>query len=440
MATRRNSVDSEKQLDLFSSQRPTHDTADAIRPNGRETLARTSSQDGARAGTDGPTAPDAPGSGGEDQGRNGHAVIGIAEAGIDAATSPRPGLGDGAPEIHPPSSRRVAPQPDEPPKNLNNYRITDGDRLGEGGPKQKFQYNLAAIQTLRAIEAESRPATTEEKATLVRYVGWGAMPQVFDDRNREWAKERTALSEELTQDEYERARSTTLNAHYTSPGVIGAMYRALDRFGFEGGRILEPACGIGHFLGLMPEDLLRRSTVTGIEIDPLTARIAKTLYPDSDIRIQAFEQSKLADGFYDLAISNVPFGDYTVHDPRWNNYKFPIHDYFFAAALDKVRPGGLLIFVTSHHTLDKVDSTLRELLGAKTEMLGAIRLPNNAFKKNAGTEVTTDIVMLRKLRPGEAPTGPAWKNTADYSNDSGDNFTLNEYFAARPEMMLGMMR
>jgi SAM-dependent methyltransferase len=266
---------------------------------------------------------------------------------------------------------------------------------------------------LRQLDAEERPATPEEKATLVKYVGWGAMPQVFDVDNTDWRKEQFRLSEILSDEEHRSARATTLNAHYTAPTVIGAMYRAAERFGFKGGRVLEPACGIGHFVGLMPEDMLRRSTVTGIEIDPLTARIAKALYPDADIRAQAFEQTKLADGFYDLAISNVPFGDYTVHDPRWNSYKFSIHDYFFAAALEKVRPGGLMMFITSRGTMDKLDSTLRELLSARTELLGAIRLPNDAFKKNAGTEVTTDIVMLRKLRPGETPTGPAWKETAE---------------------------
>jgi len=200
------------------------------------------------------------------------------------------------------------------------------------------------------------------------------------------------------------------------------------------------ACHIGHFIGNMPEDMLRRSTVTAIEIDPLTARIAKALYPDADIRAQPFEQTRLADGFYDLAVSNVPFGDYTVHDPRWNSFKLPIHDYFFASALEKVRPGGLVMFITSRGTMDKLDSTLRELLSQRTELLGAIRLPNDAFKRNAGTEVTTDIVMLRKLRPGESPTGPVWKETASYTNDIGEAFTINEYFAARPEMMLGQLR
>ncbi len=312
--------------------------------------------------------------------------------------------------------------------------------MGDGGPKQKFQQNLAAIRALRTLDAEERPATAEEKTTLIKYVGWGAMPQVFDDYNREWKKEREVLVSELSTEEYELARSTTLNAHYTAPTVIRAMYGALERFGFQGGRVLEPACGIGHFIGLMPEESLLRSTITGIEIDPLTARIAKALYPDADIRAQPFEQSKLADGYYDLAISNVPFGDYPVHDSKWNDYKLPIHDYFFAAALEKVRPGGLVMFITSRGTMDKLDSTLRELLSARTELLGAIRLPNDAFKKNAGTEVTTDIVMLRKLRAGEAPTGPAWKQTTDYSNDLGEAFTINEYFAARPEMMLGQMR
>jgi N12 class adenine-specific DNA methylase/adenine-specific DNA methylase len=349
-------------------------------------------------------------------------------------------VGDGAREIRSAPARRVVPRREEPPKNLNNYRITEADRLGDGGPKQKFQHNLAAIRALRKLEAEERRATNDEKAALVRYVGWGAMPQVFDDFSREWTKERNALRKELTDEEFEFARSTTLNAHYTSPTVINAMYPMLQRVGFTHGRILEPACGIGHFIGLMPEEMLRRSTITGVEIDPLTARIAKALYPDSDIRAQPFEQALLAGGYYDLAISNVPFGDYPVHDPKWNDYKLPIHDYFFAAAIDKVRPGGLVMFITSKGTMDKLDSTLRELLSTCAELLGAVRLPNDTFKRNAGTEVTTDIVMLRRLRPGEAPCGPAWKQTANYMNDIGEEFTLNEYFAARPKMMLGKMR
>jgi predicted RNA methylase len=266
------------------------------------------------------------------------------------------------------------------------------------------------------------------------------MPQVFDVDSTSWHNEQIRLSEILSDEEHRSARATTINAHYTAPVVIRAMYEAAQRFGFQGGNILEPACGIGHFIGLMPEEMLRQSSITGVEIDPLTARIADALYPDADIRQQPFEKSKLTDESFDLAISNVPFGDYTVHDPRWNDFKFPIHDYFFAAALDKVRPGGLLMFVTSRHTLDKLDSTLRETLSRKTEFLGAIRLPNTAFKKNAGTEVTTDIVMLRKLRAGESPCGPAWKASVDFTNDRQEKFSINEYFAAHPEMMLGKMR
>ena len=351
-------------------------------------------------------------------------------------------MGNGAGKLHPASRRVLADghQADDSPKNLNSYRITDDDRLGEGGPKQKFSQNLKAIEILRALDAENRPASPDEKALLVKYVGWGAMPQVFDVDSTSWHKEQIRLSEILSDEEHRSARATTLNAHYTAPVVIRSMYEAAQRFGFQGGQILEPASGIGHFIGLMPEAMLKNSAITGIEIDPLTARIAKALYPDADIREQPFEKSKLLDDAFDLAISNVPFGDYTVHDPRWNDFKFPIHDYFFAAALDKVRPGGLLMFVTSRHTLDKLDSTLRETLSSKTEFLGAIRLPNTAFKKNAGTEVTTDIVMLRKLRVGESPPGPAWKTAADFTNDRQEKFSINEYFAAHPEMMLGKMR
>lgn len=345
-------------------------------------------------------------------------------------------MGNGAGGIYPSATRNG----DELVRNQNCYRISDDEHLGAGGPKQKFSQNLKAIKILRALDAENRPASPDEKTLLVKYVGWGAMPQVFDAFNVLWLAERETLQAELTKEEYEQARATTLNAHYTAPVVIRSLYEAAQRFGFQGGNILEPACGIGHFIGLMPEAMLKNSSITGIEIDPLTARIAKALYPDADIREQPFEKSKLTDDAFDLAISNVPFGDYTVHDPRWNEHKFPIHDYFFAAALDKVRPGGLLMFVTSRHTLDKLDATLRETLSGQTELLGAIRLPNTAFKKNAGTEVTTDIVMLRKLRAGESPRGPAWKTATDFTNDRQENFSINEYFATHPEMMLGKMR
>lgn len=352
-------------------------------------------------------------------------------------------MGNGAGEIHPAPAgrlnrpiRRAAPEV----RNEGNYRISDSDRIGEGPPRQKFRQNIDAIQTLRKVETESRPATPDEKAALVHYVGWGAMPQVFDPRNYEWREARATLEQLLTPEELEAARASTLNAHYTSPTVVRAMYRALEQFGFEHGRILEPACGIGHFVGLMPEAMHRHSTITGVEIDPLTARIARALYPDADIRAQGFENAKLADGFYDVAISNVPFGDYPVHDPSLNAYRFPIHDYFFAKTLEKVRPGGLIMFITSRGTMDKLDSTLREYLAPKAELLGAIRLPNTAFKQNAGTEVTTDIVMLRKLHPGETPCGPAWREVREYTNHNWEKIPINEYFVERPRLMLGHLQ
>jgi len=293
---------------------------------------------------------------------------------------------------------------------------------------------------LRRLEADKRPATDDEKAVLVRYVGWGGLPQVFDVNSREWFKEQVQLSKLLTDEEHASARASTLNAHYTSPAVVCQMYAALARFGFRQGRILEPACGLGHFIGLMPDQMHAHSQITGVEIDLLTARIAKALYPEADIRRQPFEEARLADGFYDVAISNIPFGDYQPFDPRFNVFKFPIHDYFFAAALEKVRPGGLLLFITSKGTLDKQDSTLREYLAQRTELVGAIRLPNDAFKRNANTEVTTDIVMLRKLNPGESPSGPAWKQTAEYVNNKGESIYINEYFVQHPRMMLGTMK
>ena len=352
-------------------------------------------------------------------------------------------MGNGAGEIHPAPAgrlnrliRRAAPEV----RNEGNYRISDSDRIGEGPPRQKFRQNIDAIQTLRKVETEIRPATPDEKATLVHYVGWGAMPQVFDPRNYEWREARTTLEQLLTPEELEAARASTLNAHYTSPTVVRAMYRALERFGFERGRILEPACGIGHFIGLMPEAIHRHSTITGVEIDPLTARIARALYPDADIRAQGFENAKLADGFYDVAISNVPFGDYPVHDPSLNAYRFPIHDYFFAKTLDKVCPGGLILFITSRGTMDKLDSTLREYLAPKAELLGAIRLPNTAFKQNAGTEVTTDIVMLRKLNPGETRRGPAWREVREFTNHNREKIPINEYFVEHPHLMLGHLQ
>jgi N12 class adenine-specific DNA methylase len=334
-----------------------------------------------------------------------------------------------------------APAEPEPLHNQRNYRITDEDHLGAGSLKRKFQDNVAAIELLKQLEVEGRAATEREKRVLVRFVGWGGLPQVFNLWNDEWTEQRQRLGQLLTPEELDSARATTLNAHYTAPAVIRAMYAALQRLGFTHGRILEPALGLGHFIGLMPEDMHARSLITGIEIDSVTARLAKQLYPDADIRHQPFEESKLADGFYDVAISNVPFGSFTVHDPRFNAWKFLIHDYFFAAALEKVRPGGLILFITSKGTLDKHDAALREYVASQADLLGAIRLPNDAFKRNANTEVTTDLVILRKRLPGELPSGPAWKAAAEeVTNAHGETIALNEYFAAHQEMMLGEMR
>ena len=337
----------------------------------------------------------------------------------------------------PPAAVEAEP---EPLRNRRNYRITDEDKLGAGSLKQKCRHNLAAIELLQQLEAEARPPTEEEQRVLVRYVGWGGLPQVFDAWNEDWKDERQRLEQLLTPDELDSARATTLNAHYTAPVIIRAMYAALQRLGFTRGRVLEPACGLGHFIGLMPDEMHAGSQITGVEIDAITLRLAKLLYPDADLRHQPFEETKLADGFYDVAISNIPFGDYKPFDARFKQWNFLIHDYFFAAALAKVRPGGLVLFITSKGTLDKLDGALREYVSHQADLLGAIRLPNDAFKKNANTEVTTDIVILRKRLPGELPSGPAWKSIGEITNSTGETIPVNEYFVERPEMMMGEMR
>jgi N12 class adenine-specific DNA methylase len=348
-------------------------------------------------------------------------------------------LGNGEGEIHLADTRngeRV-----EPPRNQANYRIGEQDTVGEGSARQKCKNNLKAIKLVRTLELESRAATQDEKSKLVKYVGWGGIPQIFDPTGgKGWDNERRELSTLLTEEEFESARATTLNAHYTSPEVIRGIYVAIQRFGFKHGRILEPACGVGHFIGCMPDDMHAHSTITGVEIDPITARIAKALYPDADIRNQAFEDTKLADAFYDLGVSNVPFGDYKPFDPRLNKFGFPIHDYFFVAGLERVRPGGLVMFITSKGTMDKFDSALREYLSQRADFIGAIRLPNDAFKRTANTEVTTDIVILRRLNEGETPKGLAWKATVLHTNSKDETIQINEYFAERPHMMLGEMR
>src|SRR5580658_5151870 len=434
----------DNQLDLFGYATNRTNHIDTIRTDGEEALARVSPEHGEANGSNGRTSGDAVRSPGKDEGRNGRPHAEAHPAELHPGPSSSDGMGNGEGEIHSadagkPSS--LTPFRDaEPVRNQNNYRITDADRVGVGSLKQKCRDNLAAIELLKNLELEGRPATADEKRVLVRYVGWGGLPQVFDSRNEQWEKERERLESLLTPEELESARATTLNAHYTAPLVILSMYSALQRLGFTHGRILEPALGLGHFIGLIPEEMQSRSLITGIEIDSTTARLARALYPDADIRHQPFEETKLADGFYDVAISNIPFGNYKPFDPRFKSWSFVIHDYFFAAALEKVRPGGLILFVTSHGTLDKVDGALREYIAQKADLLGAIRLPDDAFKRNANTEVTTDILMLRKRLPGELPSSPPWRDNEQITNSVGDSITVNEYFAAHPELMLGEMR
>ena len=337
-------------------------------------------------------------------------------------------------EVYSPAAR-------EPERlNTRNYRITPADSLGAGSLKQKARENFAAIELAQRLDAEDRAATDDEKRVLVKYVGWGGIPQVFADFGpEEWQGERERLSAMLSPETYEAARASTLNAHYTSPTVIGGIYEVVERLGFRGGRVLEPALGAGHFFGLMPAEMATRSALTGIELDPLTASIARHLYPDADIRAQGFETARLVEGSFDLAISNVPFGDYKLHDPQFNERNFLVHDYFFARGVQQVKPGGLIVFITSKGTLDKINSGLRDYLYDRADFIGAIRLPNTAFQQNANTEVTTDIIFLRRLAEGEKPSGPAWTKLAEHINNQGESFQINEYFAANPRMMLGTM-
>ncbi|MVB11430.1 hypothetical protein CAFE_21450 [Caprobacter fermentans] len=313
-----------------------------------------------------------------------------------------------------------------------NFRITD-DHLGEGGAKTKYNFNIAAIRTLKQIEAEGRTATPEEQETLSRYVGWGGIPQAFDPNNASWAKEYTELVGALTAEEYEMARASTLNAHYTSPTVIKAIYEAVKNLGFQTGNILEPACGVGNFFGLLPNELFG-SHLYGVELDSITGRIAKQLYPNANITVEGFETTDRKD-FFDLAVGNVPFGSYKVSDRVYDKLGFPIHDYFFAKTLDQVRPGGVIAFVTSRYTMDKQSPDVRRYIAERAELLGAIRLPSNAFKANAGTEVTTDILFLQK-RDRPIDIEPDWVNLGQ----TEDGIPVNSYFADHPEMVLGTIQ
>ena len=355
----------------------------------------------------------------------------------EATTAPQPLNPETVDQEHtePPAEtlRSGSEQTDEsetPPQPApGNFRIMD-DNLGTGGPKEKFWRNIKAIATLKQIEQENRHATLEEQHLLSQYVGWGGIPDAFDPEKPAWAAEYSELKELLTPEEYAAARGSTLNAHYTSPTVIRAIYEAVGRMGFKTGNILEPSCGVGNFFGMLPESMAG-SKLYGVELDSISGRIARQLYPKADITVAGFENTDRRD-FYDLAIGNVPFGQYLVNDKAYNKLGFNIHNYFFAKALDQVRPGGVVAFVTSRYTMDAKDSTVRRYLAQRAELLGAIRLPNNAFRANAGTDVVSDIIFLqRRERPLDIV--PEWTQTGQ----TEDGFTINRYFIDHPEMVLG---
>ena len=315
----------------------------------------------------------------------------------------------------------------------HNYRITD-DALGVGGAKEKFRNNMAAVSLLHELEIESRLATPEEQETLAKYAGWGGLSMAFDSNNAAWANEYKELKSVLSDEEYRAAMESTLTAFYTPPVVIKAMYEALDRLGFSKGNILEPSCGVGNFLGLLP-DSMADSRLYGVEIDPLSGKIARQLYQRASIAIEGFEDTKLPDSHFDVVLGNVPFGEFKVDDSRYNAQKFLIHDYFFAKALDKVRTGGVVMFITSKGTMDKASPEVRKFIAQRAELLGAIRLPDNTFRANAGTEVTSDILILQK-RDRIIDIEPDWI----YLDTNADGITMNSYFVQHPEMVLGTMQ
>ena len=329
----------------------------------------------------------------------------------------------------------------------HNFTITADENIGKGGAKTKYKDNVAAIKLLKQLEAEDRLATPEEQKVLARYVGWGGLAPVFSyGRDSAWESEKAEIIELLTDEEYSAARGSTNNAHYTSPEVIKGVWDIIERLGFKGGKVLEPSMGIGNFFGMMPEKLRSKSSLNGVELDSLTGRIAKQLYQKASVEITGYEQTKYPDNYFDLAISNVPFGQFSLHDPKYNKFKFNIHNYFFAKSIDQVRPGGLVAFITSTGTMQSGSDAkrLRELLKNKADFIGAVRLPNTAFKENAGTEVTTDLIILQKREPGAAPSknNHAWLETKD--SELTGKYTqqplqINEYYSEHPEMLIGKL-
>jgi N12 class adenine-specific DNA methylase len=330
--------------------------------------------------------------------------------------------------------------------NANNFRIQSEADMGvtETGKKTRYRQNVAAIKLLKQIEAVGRKATKEEQKALAKYVGWGGIKEVFEYYNRDWQTERQELRELLTPEEFEAADGSKLNAHYTSKVVVDNMYQALQRLGFKGGRVLEPSLGVGNFFGLMPKEMMAASRLTGVELDSITGRIAGQLYQDADVRVQGFEKLNVPDNFYDVAISNVPFGEYPIADSKYKNFITKrIHNYFFAKALDKVRPGGVVMFITSAGTLnaqDAVARSVRSYINERAEFIGAIRFPNTAFKSNSGTEVVTDLIILQKKGEGVKSRPIKWLDVASVQVGSGSvttNVTINEYFKNHPDMVLG---
>lgn len=330
----------------------------------------------------------------------------------------------------------------------HNFTITADENIGKGGAKTKYKDNVAAIKLLKQLEAEDRLATPEEQKVLARYVGWGGLAPVFSyGRDSAWESEKAELRELLTDEEYNAARGSTNNAHYTSPEVIKGVWDIIERLGFKGGKVLEPSMGIGNFFGMMPEKLRSKSSLNGVELDSLTGRIAKQLYQKASVEITGYEQTKYPDDYFDLAISNVPFGQFSLHDPKYNKFKFNIHNYFFAKAIDQVRPGGLVAFITSTGTMQSGSDAkrLRELLKNKADFIGAVRLPDTAFKENAGTEVTTDLIILQKREPGAAPgkNNHAWLDTKDtelLARYGGQPLQINEYYSDNPDMLIGKLK
>ncbi len=322
--------------------------------------------------------------------------------------------------------------PEIPTSDRNQFKITN-DNLGEGSPREKFNNNVEAIRVLKKCEEENRFATSQEQEILSKYVGWGGLPQAFDEKDSSWSNEYNILKNLLDETEYSQARESTLTAFYTPPVVIRSMYKALENMGLKTGNILEPSCGVGNFIGMLP-DSLEDCKLYGVELDSISGRIARQLYQKSTVAVQGYEDTNLPNSFFDVAVGNVPFGDFKVLDKKYDKHKFLIHDYFFAKTLDKARPGGVIAFITSKGTLDKENPSVRKYIAQRADLLGAIRLPNNTFKANAGTEVTSDIIFLQK-RDSITDIEPDWV----YLGENDDGIRMNQYFIDNPEMVLGNM-